>query len=151
MNTRHITWTAIAVGGGLLISTLGACSRGYHHGYHDIDRKVEWVKEEIDDELELNAGQKDELDRLADYLVELHQERKSRREALRQEALALAAAPTLDQGRLLEIVQEHTALVNEKAPETIARVAGFTDTLDAEQRGEITERMTRWIERHSDQ
>ena len=56
----------------------------------------------------------------------------------------MLAAPVLDQARALEMVREKTSMVNEKAPEVIASLAVFLDSLQPEQKQELQE----FIEHH---
>ena len=149
---RATKWTITLLGSLALITGLSGCNRG-HWGFHhhnDPVKKAEWIKEEIDDHLDLTDPQKQQLDQLADTLLTIHLERKESRKQHREQAKALIAAPTLDQTIVLGMVQEHTDYVDLKAPEVIAAIARFTDTLNQEQRNEILEKMDKWSKRFDD-
>ena len=135
-----------------IITTIGACSRGHwgNHGYSDPVKKVEWIKEEIDDHLDLTEVQSAELDRLGDSLLNIHKERKQNRQAKTELIRDLIAAPTMDQTGVLELVNDHTRFVDKKAPEVIAAIARFSDTLSVEQKSEITEHVDRWVKHHAE-
>ena len=49
----------------------------------------------------------------------------------------LLAEPTLDQSKALEMIRQTTQMINDKAPETIASLANFLDSLDADQKAEL--------------
>lgn len=143
----------IAVASGLIIITaVGACSRGYwsHHGNHDPAKKVEWIKEEIEDHLNLTEIQRTELDRLGDRLLAIHSTRKQEQSKRMDLVRELVTAPTIDQARVLELVNEHTRFVDQKAPEVIAAIARFGDSLSVDQKSEISERMNHWMKRHGE-
>lgn len=148
-NTR---WIIAIIGTTALLTTLTGCNRGNwgFHSHNDPAKKVEWVKEEIDDHLDLNDNQKQELDTLANQLLTLHMERKESRKTRHEEIRNLIAAPSLDQSRIQQLVQEHTDYINTNSGEVIAAIASFTDTLSQQQREAVLEKIDRWRSRFED-
>ncbi len=49
----------------------------------------------------------------------------------------------VDQAALLQRINDKTAQVNENAPELVARLATFVDSLDAEQKDEVKQMLER--------
>ena len=74
-----------------------------------------------------------------EHLIELRQQVREDHAGQKDYMLDLLAAPTLDQQEVFNIVADKTQLVNDKAPEVIAKVARFTDSLNAEQKDELME------------
>ncbi|MCB1811702.1 MAG: hypothetical protein KDK04_08285, partial [Candidatus Competibacteraceae bacterium] len=58
----------------------------------------------------------------------------------------LIAEPTLDQQQLLALVESKTDEFKAQAPEVIAAVAAFSDSLSAEQKQEVLDMMERRME-----
>jgi hypothetical protein len=56
--------------------------------------------------------------------------------------------PTLDQAKALQMVQQKTQMINDKAPQIIASIAGFLDSLDSEQKKELREHLGERMSRH---
>ena len=141
------------IGATILISAISACNRSpwSHHSSANPEKTVAWIKEEIDDRLDLTDSQNIELDALADQLVILYKERKAVKNSQKTIARELFTSPTMDQTKALALVTEHTQFVSQKAPEVISAVAQFTDSLSAEQKQQIGDRFDKWIKRHSDQ
>ncbi len=46
------------------------------------------------------------------------------------------------------MVQQKTQVINDRAPQLIASVAGFLDSLDSEQKKELSEHMGEHMSRH---
>ena len=141
------------IGATILVSAISACNRSpwSHHSSANPEKTVAWIKEEIDDRLDLTDSQNIELDALADQLVILYKERKAVKNSQKTIARELFTSPTMDQTKALALVTEHTQFVSQKAPEVISAVAQFTDSLSAEQKQQIGDRFDKWIKRHSDQ
>ena len=140
------------VGATILVSAISACNRSpwSHHGSANPEKTVTWIKEEIDDRLDLTESQNIELDALADQLIVLYKERKAVKDNQKTIARELFTSPTMDQTKALALVTDHTQYVSQKAPEVISAVAQFTDSLSAEQKQQIGDRFDKWIKRHSD-
>ena len=60
----------------------------------------------------------------------------------------LIQAPSFDQARALELIREKTSLVNEKAPQVIASLAVFLDSLNSEQKQQLEEFIEHRREHH---
>lgn len=126
------------------IGVVSAGVAGYgHHRFGDPEKRAEWMMERVESKLELNTGQTAKLQSLVDELMAVRSDFTQDREAKKDQLLDLVAADTLDQQTLLDMVTEKTRSVDQQAPEIIAAIAGFTDSLDAGQRAELVE-MLEW-------
>ena len=117
----------------------GVFAYGAHHHYSNMtpQEKAEMISDRVERKLELNQEQRQNLDVLALHIADLMQEVKKNRQARMQMFDELISDGPIDQAALLQKINDKTALVNEKAPELVAKVAGFVDSLDADQKAEI--------------
>ncbi len=101
--------------------------------------KVEMINERVTDRLVLNTEQQARLGELTSRAAEMIAEAKSQR--IERDAIinSLLDDQPVDQIGLLEKITEKTTLVDDSAPEMIALLAGFVDSLNAEQKAEIRE------------
>lgn len=103
------------------------------------DEKIEFVTDRVSNKLELDDLQRQKFTELADLVATLMQEVKPTREQRVSEISTLLQAPNFNQARALELVEQKTRLMNEKAPLLIASLAGFVDSLNAEQKQQLQE------------
>ena len=63
----------------------------------------------------------------------------------------MISEPTLDQSKVLEMIRQKTDMINQKAPNVVASIAEFLDSLNAEQKQQLREHMkTRGHHRHQE-
>lgn len=103
------------------------------------DEKIEFVTDRVSNKLELDDLQRQKFTELADLVATFMQEVKPTREQRVSEISTLLQAPSFNQARALELVEQKTRLMNEKAPLLIASLAGFVDSLNAEQKQQLQE------------
>lgn len=117
----------------------GVFAFGAHHHYSNMSaqEKAEMISDRIDRKLELNSQQKDNLDALAFHMADLMQQVKQNRQSRFEMMNEILSDGPMDQAALLQKIQDKTTLVNEKAPEVVAKLAVFVDSLDEEQKAEI--------------
>ena len=119
------------------------CYFGPHGGPFASGIMAGRIAERISTELDLTAEQKGNLDALIEEVVSIRQQAMATREQRKDELLALLEAPVLDQAKVLALVSEKAARVEAKAPEVISVIAEFTDSLTAEQKTELEDRIKR--------
>ena len=144
---------------GLAVLALGVTSGVFAYGAHHAWRmspedKAEYVTGKITEKLELNTTQQENLRKLSVDLIQIMSDFRSDRKAHMETLQQLLSEPTLDQARALQLVQQKTEMINRKAPEIIASLAGFLDSLDGEQKNQLREhfgdRMRHRNEHHHD-
>lgn len=120
----------------------GAFAFGSHHYFSSmtVQEKSEMFSYHISRKLDLNTQQELELEALTGRISEVMQQVKDNRQK-RQELLddLLITEGPLDQAALLQRINSKTDMVNEKAPEMVALIAGFVDSLDTDQKQELKE------------
>ena len=112
------------------------------------DEKVEFISDRVTDKLDLDDLQRQNFTELAALVADTLQEVKPTREQGFDEITSLLQEPSFDQARALEMIQQKTQLVNEKAPLVITSLAGFLDSLSMEQKQELQEFIQHRHERH---
>jgi hypothetical protein len=112
------------------------------------EKKAEYVTDKMTENLELDAIQREYLRALSGDLLEIMQQVRSNRGEHREMIQQLLSEPTMDQVKVLQMVQQKTQMINDKAPQLIASFAGFLDSLDNEQKKELREHMGEHMSRH---
>ena len=126
-----------AAAGIVFIGTLAACN---HHRYHDTpEEHLNEIADEVTKELKLNEVQKTRLEALKSELLSIAMQARAEHESMHNTFEELLAQPTLNQPRLVELIAQKSALVNERAPAAVASLAGFYDSLTPEQQSKLRE------------
>ena len=121
-------------------STGAVYAFGKHGGWGmSADEKVEFVSERVTRKLDLDELQQQKFTELAELAVDTMRQVKPSREQRFSEVNALLQEPSFNQARALELVQQKTRLLNEQAPLLVAALAGFVDSLNAEQKQQLQE------------
>jgi Spy/CpxP family protein refolding chaperone len=105
--------------------------------------KSEFVSDRVTKELDLDGEQQQKFDHLANLAIEIMQQARASREHQVSEISQLLEDPSFNQARALELIQQKTQLVNEKAPLVISSLAVFLDSLNSDQKQELQEFMQR--------
>lgn len=125
--------TAIALTAGIVV---GAAAYGKHQ-FGSPDRRASVMINIISEELDLNSTQEQALVALKDELLVTRELLHEQMQPAKDEIVTLLAADSFDQTRVLEIINEKTAALNQAAPGVVAAFGNFLDGLDAEQKAEI--------------
>jgi hypothetical protein len=145
-STKIIAVTVLALG-----VTSGVMAYGAHNAWNmSPEKKAEYVTDKITENLELDAIQQEFLVVLSGDLLEIMQEVRSNKDEQREIVQQLLSEPTMDQVKVLQMVQLKTQMINDKAPQLIASFAGFLDSLDSEQKKELREHMGKHMNRHQE-
>lgn len=111
-----------------------------HGGWHMApEEKIEFVTERATKKLNLDTNQQQYFTTLATTLGAIMRELHASREAQFAEVTALLGEPGFDQARALELVQRKTSTINARAPEVIAALGIFVDSLRPEQKQQLRE------------
>ena len=122
----------------------GSTGAVYAYGKHNHwgmtpEEKVEFVTERVTRKLELDAAQQQNFSQFAGKMAEVMQQIRPSSEQRGEMISELLESPSLDQAKTLELVQTRTRVIDEKAPEVIASLALFLDSLTPEQRQQVQE------------
>lgn len=134
-------WIVYIATGSVLAMLLAAC--GPRH--HSPEARADWVVEKITRKLDLDQGQTAKLNAVKEQVLVAREEMRQHREENRDTVTDLLNQPTLDRDKAMNLVTERTKAINEQAPQVIAALGEFYDSLTTEQqtrlREEIQERM----------
>ena len=145
-STKIIAVTVLA-----LSVTSGVLAYGAHSAWKmGPEEKAEYLTEKITENLELDVIQQQNLKVLSVTLLEIIQDVRSNRNEHREMVQQLLSEPTMDQVKVLQMIQQKTQVINDRAPQLIASVAGFLDSLDSEQKKEWREHMGEYMSRHQE-
>ena len=109
------------------------------------DEKVEFVTDRVTNKLDLDSQQQQNFSQLAETVAQLMLEAKATKQEQVAEIGTLLQDPSFNQARALELVQQKTQMLNEKAPLVIASLAVFLDSLNVEQKQQLQD----FIQHHS--
>ena len=103
------------------------------------EEKVEFVTERVTRKLDLDSEQQQSFAQLAGTVAQIMQDARITKAQNLTEIGTLLQEPSFNQARALEMVQQKTSMINEKAPLVIASLAVFLDSLSAEQKQQMQE------------
>ena len=101
--------------------------------------KVEFVTERVTRKLDLDSQQQQNFTQLAETVAQIMQDAKITKDQNVTEIGALLQEPSFNQARALELVQQKTRMITDKAPLVIASLAVFLDSLNVEQKQKMEE------------
>ncbi len=125
----------------------GRC--GFGHGYgHGGHRMGGHMLEHISDRMDLSVEQEEKLDNVFDEVRQMRREIMRDRKENMQDIVSLLDAEKLDQDKVLALFNEKTDTVKQHAPEIVAAMAEFSDSLTPEQKQHVREMMERRFDHH---
>ena len=101
------------------------------------EEKVEFVTDRVTSKLDLDSKQQQNFAELATTVARIMQDARITKAQDLTEIESLLQQPSFNQARALELVQQKTSMINEKAPLVIASLAVFLDSLSAEQKQQL--------------
>ena len=133
LSTRIITAVLLIAG------SSGAVYAFSKHGDWGMtpEEKVDFVTERVTRKLDLDSQQQQNFSSLAETVVELMLEARQTKRQQMNEIGELLQDPSFNQARALEIIEQKTQMVNDKAPLVISSLAVFLDSLSAEQKTQL--------------
>lgn len=164
-DTNMKTWirrTLVASSAALLVGTLAACSSGFAdassgsgpsgngphgmlaqqggpHGEGHMAKRQARMLERVASKLDLDDTQKQKLAALATQVQAQGEAMRGGMKPARDEMLSLLSGDTFDQARAQALVLEKTQQVQARAPQLIAAMADFYDSLRPEQQAQVRE------------
>ena len=127
---------AVAAGGG------SHCGFGMHGA--DLEKRGAFMVKRMTHKLDLNEPQVANLKAMQQFFIGHHKENKAKQGG---ELLSLLDAPSLDQAQALSLLVRRGEEKRAKAPEIIAAVAAFTDSLTPEQRTKLKDTLKSFSQR----
>lgn len=141
-------------GATIVVGGLTACSSGHHHRGPMTAEKMSEVRgkvvERVSSKLDLNDGQKQKLNVLADKMEAQRTAFVGKATDPRAEMQAIVSGDKFDRARAQSLLEEKTRAVQANSPEVITALADFYDSLNAEQQQKVRDLMQRrkgWMAR----
>jgi protein CpxP len=134
-------------GASVLVGGIAACSHRYHGwggeqmSAEDARRWRERMLERAARKLELDAAQTAALGAVFDKLREQRNALLAGAESPRDELRALVAGERFDRARALALIEQKTAVLRSRSPETIDALAAFYDSLNPTQQQKLRDFM----------
>ena len=138
LSSKIIVAVLIIAGGSSAVYAFGRDRGGWHMSPEE---KVEFVTERVTRELELNDTQRQNFESLANTVADIILEARASKQQHIEEIDGLLQDPSFNQARALEMVEQKTRMINEKAPLVVSSLAVFLDSLDSEQKQQVQELM----------
>ena len=125
----------------IIVGSSGAVYAYSKHGGWGMtpEEKVEFVTERVTKKLDLDSQQQQRFAELAETVAQIMLDAKGAMQQHVDEIGALLQEPSFNQARMMEMVQQKTQMINEKAPLVISSLAVFLDSLNVEQKEQLQE------------
>ena len=125
-----------------LVLVIGGSGAVYAYGKHGHwhmtpEEKVEFVTDRVSKKLDLTDQQRENFTSLANTVAGIMLEAKASKTEHMAEVSQLLEEPSFNQARAMQLVQQKTDLIDEKAPLVISQLAIFLDSLDVEQKRQL--------------
>ena len=144
LSTRIITAALLIVG-----SSGAVYAFSKHHDWGmSPEEKLEFVTERVTRKLDLDSQQQQNFTELAGTIAQIMQDARITKAQNLTEIEALLQEPSFNQARALELLQQKTRMINEKAPLVITSLAVFLDSLSVEQKQQMQEFMQHRHQHH---
>jgi protein CpxP len=126
------------------VGTLAACG----HHYKTPEERAEYMVEKVADKLDLNDMQKEKLAAVKSEMMKLRKQFKGDQDNTPKQVLAIVSQPTLDRDALLNMINARTQAVSNNAPQIVAALGDFYDSLNPEQQAEVRELIEKGMKHH---
>ena len=123
-----VTAIAVAIG-------VSGFAMAKHHG--DMGG---YMMYKLEKKLDLNESQMTNLKAIKEYMQAKRKEHHAQMD-YKTEIKAMLTQPSLDQAKIIGMMEDKMQQMRRNAPEMVSKVAAFTDSLTPEQRAELVEMM----------
>ena len=135
LSTRIITAVLLIAGSSGVVYAFSK-----HGDWHMTpEEKVEFVSDRVTKKLNLDSEQQQNFSHLAEIMAQIMIDARATKQHHIEEIGTLLQDPSFNQARALEMVQQKTQIINEKAPLVISSLAVFLDSLNGEQKQQLQE------------
>ncbi|MBI5142844.1 MAG: Spy/CpxP family protein refolding chaperone [Nitrospirae bacterium] len=122
--------TAVVMAAGLLLA--GGCRKP------DPEKRVQWMLDQAQEELNLSAAQRSNLDGIAKEIMGQVRDMHEDRAAIHDEVKAQLKSNAVDAARIKEVVSRHRGKMDEVIDLGITRLVEFQATLTPQQRERLS-------------
>lgn len=104
-----------------------------HNRMHNSEHRAEWIVATVSDKLELDDTQVAKLNVVKDELIAVRNKMQNEHDATHIEVLSMLDQAKLDRQQVLNLIDNKTHLVQQKAPSVVNAFAEFYDSLSEAQ------------------
>ena len=115
---------------------------------HSPEGKAEFMVDYIAETLDLNDGQKAQLDEIKDEFLAKAKEMHAKKEAMHDEFIAELRKEEIDQQRMKELISQKKEQMAEIMDLAVVRLAEFHRTLTPDQREKLVAKLEYFREKH---
>jgi Spy/CpxP family protein refolding chaperone len=115
---------------------------------HSPEGKAEFMVDYIAETLDLNDGQKAQLDEIKDEFLAKAKEMHAKKEAMHDEFIAELRKEEIDQQRMQELISQKKEQMAEIMDLAVVRLAEFHRTLTPDQREKLVAKLEYFREKH---
>jgi periplasmic protein CpxP/Spy len=136
---------------GFLIATIASISTAFAFGGHhkDPSKRADHIVEKVAKKLSLNTEQKDKLIIVKEAALSMHQKMHENKQGMEQDILSIVGDSTLDESLILDRINTKTETIRTQAPEMVAALAQFYNSLDAQQQETVRAKIQKKVKRMS--
>ncbi|MFT5691083.1 MAG: Spy/CpxP family protein refolding chaperone [Oceanicoccus sp.] len=123
-----------------VIFTFGIAGGAVAYGKHqwgDPDTRAKHVIAYVTEELNLEPGQSEKLVALKDLIMQAGKTMRNEMAPLHSDIKAVIGADSFDQDKALAMFDSKIALINQHAPDVMAALGAFLDSLNPDQKAEV--------------
>ena len=117
---------------------------------HSHANKAAFMVDYISETLDLSESQQEQLNRIKDELMEKAQQMRAGRASMYGEIIAQLRSEEIDQARVMAIIAERRAQMNELIDLLVVRLAEFHKTLTQEQKEKLVAKIETFKKWHED-
>lgn len=128
--------------------TVLAFGAKHHYENMSMQERADMFNYHISRQLDLNTEQEIKLESMTSRFSEIAQQVRQQRSDRAQFIEDLLDEGPLDQTALLQKITQKTDLVNQNAPEMVALIAQFVDSLDSGQKSELKQMIQKRSSHH---
>lgn len=135
--------TSIILGFLISVVLVSSAFAGWRHHHGDAGICENRVIEKMTQKLSLNEDQVEKLKFATREIKKVKKDMKKNRKQVLVSIGEMLDQPKLDQERAISMLKNKTQTLNEKAPQVVAALAGFYDSLSPEQQNILREKFNK--------
>lgn len=132
----------------LTLGIAGAAAAVGKHRFGNPEKRATHMMNYISDELNLDATQRQTLTVFKDQLLNSRASMRKEMGNIRANAKSLIEADQFDRAQALDLVNAKTSQINSIAPDVINSLGDFLDSLNNDQKAQISDFMAKHKKRH---
>ena len=126
-----------------VVAAVGILFWGVGYAYRSPERRMAWIAKRLD----LNEQQTAKLQAVHEAMLQAREQFHKERAELFEEIATQIKSERLDEAKVLQLLERRHALMNQVAPQVVAKVAELHASLTPEQKTKAVEHLARFKDR----